>query len=214
MEDKQKAKNQILQLLKLQGAQTATELAEKMQVSPMAVRQHLQTLQAEQWITYEEQRRPLGRPVKLWQLTDQCGHLFPDSHAELMVDLLKSLEVVFGPAAIEKLLADRTQRQIFHYQSRFSELAGTQNWQKRVETLAQLRSQEGYMAEVLASKDQSVLLVENHCPVKAAARTCQLLCRCELQVFRTLLGPAVTVERVEHILQGDRRCAYRVKSRE
>ncbi|MEH2424791.1 MAG: hypothetical protein V7K48_28990 [Nostoc sp.] len=32
----------------------------------------------------------------------------------------------------------------------------------------------------------------------------------ELQVFTRLLGSTVNIERVEHILSGDRRCAYRV----
>jgi predicted ArsR family transcriptional regulator len=54
------------------------------------------------------------------------------------------------------------------------------------------------------------LLVENHCPVCAAARTCQGLCASELEVFRRVLGPDVTVERSDHILAGARRCAYRV----
>jgi predicted ArsR family transcriptional regulator len=54
------------------------------------------------------------------------------------------------------------------------------------------------------------LLVENHCPICAAARTCQGLCASELEVFRRVLGPDVTVERSDHILAGARRCAYRV----
>jgi predicted ArsR family transcriptional regulator len=56
----------------------------------------------------------------------------------------------------------------------------------------------------------SMLLIENHCPITSAAKSCNLLCRSELEVFKTLLGPAVSVERVEHLMQGDRRCAYRV----
>ncbi|MBE9213604.1 hypothetical protein IQ247_13160 [Plectonema cf. radiosum LEGE 06105] len=43
-----------------------------------------------------------------------------------------------------------------------------------------------------------------------AARKCPQLCSSELQVFTGLLGSTLTIERVEHILNGDRRCAYRV----
>jgi hypothetical protein len=35
-------------------------------------------------------------------------------------------------------------------------------------------------------------------------------CATELDLFRSTLGPGVTVERAEHILSGDRRCAYRI----
>ena len=210
MEDKQKAKNQILHRLKMHGAQTAATLAEQLQVSPMAIRQHLQTLQAEGWVTYREERRPQGRPVKLWQLTERSSNFFPDSHADLMVDLLRGVETVFGSAGLEKLLAERTKRQVHSYTPRLEEVAGSSDWRQRVVVLAQCRSQEGYMAEVIEQPDHSLLLVENHCPINAAARTCQMLCQSELEVFKTLLGPAVSIERIEHIMQGDRRCAYRV----
>lgn len=211
MEDKQKAKDQIIYLLKMRGAQTATALAEQLQVSPMAIRQHLQALQADQWVTYQEQRRPLGRPVKLWQLTEHSKHFFPDSHADLMVDLLQSVETIFGADGLEKLLAERTQRQIQTYTARLLEFADADNWRGRVAAIASIRYQEGYMAEVIEQHDNSLLLVENHCPVRTAAGKCQLLCRSELEVFKTLLGSTVSVERVEHILQGDRRCAYVIK---
>jgi predicted ArsR family transcriptional regulator len=75
-----------------------------------------------------------------------------------------------------------------------------------------MREAEGYMAEAQAAEDGSVLLVENHCPICAAARACQNFCRSELDVFRRVLGPDVQVERVEHQLAGARRCAYRIVS--
>jgi iron-sulfur cluster biosynthesis transcriptional regulator SufR len=207
MEDaKQKVKDQILHLLKMQGAQTAAALAAQVQVSPMAIRQHLQSLQADRWVTYQEERRPLGRPVKLWMLTAQAGDRFPNSHADLLVDLLKSVESVFGDAGLEQLVAERSQRQVQSYQAKVT--AGS--WQQRVRAIAQLRTQEGYMAEVVELPDGDLLLVENHCPICAAAQTCQKLCGAELAMFRAVLGTAVTVERVEHILAGNRRCAYRV----
>lgn len=204
---KQKVKDQILHLLKMQGAQTATAIAAQVQVSPMAIRQHLQSLQAERWVTYQEERRPLGRPVKLWELTVQAGDRFPNSHADLMVDLLKSVESVFGDAGLAQLVAERSQRQVQTYQAK---VAKASTWQQRVWAIAQLRTKEGYMAEVIELPEGDLLLVENHCPIYAAARTCQKLCGAELEIFRAVLGAEVTVERVEHILAGDRRCAYRV----
>jgi predicted ArsR family transcriptional regulator len=55
------------------------------------------------------------------------------------------------------------------------------------------------------------LFVEDHCPICAAAATCQALCRSELAIFRKLLGQGVAVVRVDHVLAGARRCAYRVR---
>ncbi|HCH71276.1 MAG TPA: MarR family transcriptional regulator, partial [Ochrobactrum sp.] len=74
--------------------------------------------------------------------------------------------------------------------------------------LAAFRSAEGYMADAEKQEDGSWLFIENHCPICAAADACQGFCRAELQVFRAVLGPDVSVNRTEHILAGARRCAY------
>jgi predicted ArsR family transcriptional regulator len=75
--------------------------------------------------------------------------------------------------------------------------------------LAEARTREGYMAES-RPEGEGYLLVENHCPICVAATACQGFCRAELDTFREVLGPDVAVERTEHIVNGDRRCAYRV----
>ncbi|MCU0569103.1 MAG: transcriptional regulator [Oculatellaceae cyanobacterium Prado106] len=215
-EPRQKVKDRILYLLKMQGAQTATALADQLQVSPMAIRQHLQSLRAEGQVIYQQERRPLGRPVKLWQLTGRSGDHFPDSHADLMLDILRSVETVFGEAGLDRLITDRSQRQIQTYQTKIAsafaaEQANQDSWQTRVRAIAHLRTQEGYMAEVLDQPDGSLLLVENHCPICTAAQQCQKLCGAEMEVFQAVLGEGVKLERVEHILRGDRRCAYRIQ---
>jgi predicted ArsR family transcriptional regulator len=69
------------------------------------------------------------------------------------------------------------------------------------------------MAEVAPEGRHAFLFVENHCPICAAATACQGFCATELELFRRALGPGITVERVEHIVTGDRRCVYRVMRR-
>jgi predicted ArsR family transcriptional regulator len=211
-ESKLTVKEQILHILKMQGVQTATALAEQLRVSPMAVRQHLQQLKADRWVLYEEKRQSLGRPVKLWSLTAEAMKHFPDSHTDLMVDLLQGVRTLFGDEGLTRLVVDRSWRQTQIYRSAMAEQAPQGDWQEQVRAIAQLRSQEGYMAEVLDSTEGELLLVENHCPICVAAQTCPQLCSAELEVFRAVLGEAVQVDRVEHLLGGDRRCAYRIRA--
>ena len=52
--------------------------------------------------------------------------------------------------------------------------------------------------------------VENHCPICAAATACQGFCATEIELFQAALGPGVDVSRTEHIINGERRCAYRI----
>lgn len=59
--------------------------------------------------------------------------------------------------------------------------------------------------------DGSYALIENHCPICTAARACTGLCAAELDVFRAVLGPRMSLERTEHIVSGARRCVYRAE---
>jgi predicted ArsR family transcriptional regulator len=82
--------------------------------------------------------------------------------------------------------------------------------EQRLEGLAAKRTDEGYMAEIQSLEDGSFLLIENHCPICAAATACTGLCRQELEVFQTVLGQDAVIARTEHIVAGERRCVYQV----
>ena len=69
------------------------------------------------------------------------------------------------------------------------------------------------MADWSQEPDGSFLLVENHCPICAAATLCQGFCRDELELFREVIGPDAEVERSEHLLAEARRCAYRISEK-
>lgn len=62
-----------------------------------------------------------------------------------------------------------------------------------------------------AEDEEGFMLYENHCPICAAASACQKFCRAELSVFSDVLGPETHIERIEHIVSGARRCAYRIR---
>ncbi len=201
-----KTRRRIVKLLKTEGPMDSASLAGRLQVTAMAVRQHLYALQQEKLVTAEERRAPLGRPAKFWRLTPDADRLFPEAYAELNAALITSVQDAFGPDGMARLLDARVARQRADYRSRITESAPLA---KRVRQLAQIRADEGYMAEV--KRDGSgFLFIENHCPICAAATACQGFCASELDLFRSALGPGVSVERAEHILSGDRRCVYRI----
>ena len=173
----------------------------------MGVRQHLYGLETEGLVDYQDEPRPIGRPAKRWRLTPAAEKFFPDGHQDLAVDLIGSMRDVFGDAGLEKLLEARTKAQVETYRNA---LRGAMTPKARLEALAKKRTAEGYMAEVQSEGSAGFLFIENHCPVCSAARICQGLCASELEVFRSVLGADLLVERTDHILAGARRCAYRV----
>ena len=170
----------IINLLKQLGPSDSQELSERLGVSAMAVRQHLYALQEEQLVTYQEESRGMGRPAKLWQLTPAASSLFPDGYAELTVSLIDSVKEAFGEAGLDRLLDVRTGHQIAAYQAL---LSNQEKLREKLEALATLRTDEGYMAQIQPLDDGSFLLIENHCPICAAATACTGLCA---SVYRSL----------------------------
>lgn len=197
----------IVHLLKQEGPLDAQTLAAHLHLSAMAVRQHLYALHEAQLVTYSEAPRPIGRPVKLWQLTPAADRFFPEGYAELTLSLLTSVTEAFGQAGLERLLDLRTQQQIEAYRR---QMVGEDVLPQRLAALATIRTNEGYMAAVQPQADGSFLFIEKHCPICAAAVACTGLCGKELEVFQAVLGADVVIVRTEHIVVGARRCVYKV----
>jgi predicted ArsR family transcriptional regulator len=197
----------IVQYLKQEGALDAETLAVHFNITAMAIRQHLYALQKEGLVTYQEEARPMGRPAKLWQLTPAADRFFPNGYAELTLSLIDSVKEAFGNAGLDRLLDVRTCHQMDAYRAM---IPHEEPLERKLELLATFRTQEGYMAEIQSLDDDSFLLIENHCPICAAATACTGLCARELEIFQTILGKGVLVERTEHIVSGERRCVYKI----
>jgi predicted ArsR family transcriptional regulator len=206
--EQQRTEDRILFQLKTRGPRAAAEIGARLGMTSVGARQHLAKLAAAGLVESEDQRHGRGRPRKHWRLTDAGHARFPDRHSDLTVELLSATRSVFGEAGLAKLVRHRERQSLAAYAR---QLAGRRSLRGKLDLLAAIRSSEGYMATVTAEGWRGYLFVENHCPICAAAATCQGLCRSEIAIFRAVLGKDVRVTRTDHILAGARRCAYRVE---
>jgi predicted ArsR family transcriptional regulator len=201
--------DRLLYALKARGPQTAALLSKKLKITPVAVRQLLARLESAGLVHNEDRVAGVGRPKRHWRLS-AAGHArFPDNHAGLTAELLESVGAIFGEQGLERLISHREAATRAQYRDALRPAKGLA---ARVKALARIRSAEGYMAEV-AVEGGALLLIENHCPICVAASKCQAFCRSELAIFREVLGPRVQVKRQEHLIEGARRCVYRIAVR-
>lgn len=202
------AADRILAALKTRGPQTVTDLAKITGVCGEAVRQQLVRLAAEGLAASTSCPRGVGRPAQVWELTPAANRKFPDRHAEFSVTLIRLIRQELGEAALNQLIEAHARESRARY---IEMLRGTTCLKERLLGLAQIRTNEGYMAEARDEGPNGFLFIENHCPIDQAATRCTAMCKAELETFRTVLGPDVSVEPTEHIVEGDRRCAYRIR---
>lgn len=204
------AKRRIIEALKRAGDATAHELADQFNTTTTAVRQHLDVLEQSGFVErVEGEIHGRGRPAIHWRTTALTGELFPNRHGELTVELVESIRTMLGDDALDRVIDHRAAQQLASYRAGLP--AGSMA--ARVRALAERRSVEGYLAEVVPDGDD-LLLIEHHCPINSAASACSGLCRSELEVFQAALGPTVSVTRVQHALSGDARCTYRISHRD
>ncbi len=201
----QSVAERLLLLLKTRGPLQATDAGKILGTTGEAARQQFVKLAKEGLVVAVAQAKGVGRPIQLWQLTDAANTRFPDTHGELTVQLLRMVRTKLGEQALNLLIETREDETRGQY---CLAMEGAKSIDERVQRLVAIRTREGYMAESQTQPDGSILLIENHCPICAAAATCQGFCRAELDVFRQALQ--APVERTEHILSGSRRCVYLV----
>lgn len=200
--------NRFLMLLKTRGALTAGEIAKELGITAEGARLQLLKLTEEGLIQTHHESKGVGRPTQYFSLTDLGQKGFPDTHAELTVKLIQLMKETLGEEALQAVITAGEEKGKERYQQQMSQ---NNSLEDRLRTLTEIRTREGYMAEY-SKDDEGYLLVENHCPICAAAQICQGFCVSELNTFKFILGADVNISRVSHIIAGDRRCAYRIIS--
>jgi len=203
--------SRVLYTLKSRAPLVTSSLARALGITEVGVRQHLAKLHGEGLVAFDDQAGEVGRPKRMWRLTAKGHARFPDTHGDLTVSLIEGIRSVFGEAGLDRLIETRRDAMAATYRQALEPYPDLGD---RVGVLAQLRNIEGYMAEFEMQEDGSFLMIENHCPICAAARTCQGFCRSELELFQAALGAGMSVTRQEHLLSNGRRCVYRIARRE
>ena len=201
-----KPAERILFFIKSKGPSSTTRLAQMLEMTPEAARQQVQKLVAAGLIEGRQQAQAgAGRPRQNWVLTEAGNARFPDTHAQLTIKLIGSVRQLFGEAGLDKLITQREEES----RGAYALACSAPDLPTRLRQLASVRDEEGYMARVEADGDDW-LLIEDHCPICAAARTCQGFCRSELQLFQEVVGPNASIVREQHVLANAMRCVYRI----
>jgi len=195
-----------IQILKVKGPQPLTVIAAELGITTEGARFQLLKLTNEGLVEATTVAKGRGRPQQIWSLTQQGHCRFPDMHAEVTVKLIKLMRETLGEAAVQAVITANEKSNTHKY---LNELEGLPDIEGRLRKLVEIRNEEGYMAEY-TKENGDYLFIENHCPICAAATACQGFCKAELNTFQSILGQDVEVKRIDHILAGARRCAYRV----
>jgi predicted ArsR family transcriptional regulator len=199
----QPTRERVVRSILSNGPSTAAALAERLELTPAAVRRHLDPLIEEGTLEAREPRttavRGRGRPAKVFVLTDAGRDRLDQAYDDLAVQAIRFLAETGGEDAVRQF-ADRRAAKI---EQRFETVVASEPGLDRVEALAQALTAEGYAAAV---RDVPVgeQLCQQHCPVSHVAHEFPELCEAETAAISRMLGRHV--QRLATIAHGDGVC--------
>ncbi|GAB6931284.1 transcriptional regulator [Paenibacillus sp. JCM 10914] len=195
----------IMQMLKIHGELSTKAITESLGITGMAVRRHLESLKNDGYITYRTVKQPMGRPVSLYSLTHHAEDFFPKNYHSLALDLLQELQGEAGDEIVSQLFDKRKET----LRKKYMPIVQNEALESRVAALAQIQNDNGYMVDYQKVSENEYVLEELNCPISQVANRYQDACRCELDLFESLLG--ADVKRTECLASGGKKCVYHIR---
>ncbi|WP_432893114.1 helix-turn-helix transcriptional regulator [Kribbella sp. CA-245084] len=189
------------------GPSSAAVLAERLELTPAAVRRHLDHLLDEGLVESREERvygpRGRGRPAKVFVLTDTGRHAFHQAYDDLAATAMRFIAEAGGEDAV----AEFARRRVAEVEQRYREAVDAAPDSSKAEALALALTGDGYAAST-AKAAHGEQLCQHHCPVAHVAEQFPQLCEAETEVFSRLLGKHV--QRLATIAHGDGVCTTHI----
>jgi DeoR family suf operon transcriptional repressor len=201
-------KDQVLSFLKVNKQLTVAELSKLLDITEMAIRRHLNTLERDNIIETTLIRQPMGRPMNVYHLTKVGQEMFPRNYATLSVDLLRDIEDLSGKEMVEQLFERRKERMKESYGDR---ITGLKTLEEKVAELARLQNEHGYMVEWEKDSEGNFIFKEFNCPISEIAQEYPVACNCELSLFQELLGTEEVDFQVCMAVDSESYCFYKIK---
>jgi predicted ArsR family transcriptional regulator len=201
------SRSAIIDLLKINGAMSAEQLASELDVTKVNIRRHLGLLERDGLIAHQvepHEHHDRGRPCYLYSLTEKACCLFPQIYDEFAREVLVQIERTFGEDGLQKVLRARADEWIAQLKTEFAGLS----FDERMKRLAKVMTAKGYLAEARRMKDGSYRLRQRNCPTERVAVSHPRICDEELRVYRETLDCQILREC--HIIAGSQLCEYKI----
>jgi predicted ArsR family transcriptional regulator len=194
-------RQRVARSILVNGPSTAATLAEQLDLTPAAVRRHLDQLVEEG----PGASRGRGRPAKLFALTELGREGFDQQYDDLAVQALRFLADTGGDDALRAFAEQR----VSFIEARFGATREAHPELTPAQVLARVFTDEGYAAgvrelPVVNGQSAGEQLCQQHCPVSHVAHEFPQLCEAETQAISRVLGRHV--QRLATIAHGDGVC--------
>ncbi|MFZ9248667.1 MAG: helix-turn-helix transcriptional regulator [Candidatus Nanopelagicales bacterium] len=210
MEFKTVGRDRLARELLKKGPISASDLADALGISAVAVRKHLDDMTEKSLAECHEippfgpaKPKGRGRPAKVYSLTPQGRDFFENQYQGLAEDSVDFINQLQGSKGV-KLFAEKRASKIF--EKYVSEIEKSKSLDKKVEKLTEVLTKEGFAAtsDKGSGPTHTIQLCQHNCPIAHVAEKHNEFCDAELEMFNSILG--VNVTRLSTIAKGGNVC--------
>lgn len=197
----QSTREVILEAIKQANEATVDDLADAAGVSPVTVRHHLNSLQADGLLETRSVRRKVGRPYYVYSLSPRGHELFPQRYVRLSNLLLDELKQNFSDETVSMIFNNVVERLVEDHRTAFEGLS----FESRLDYLVKMLSSEGFLASWELT-DEGYRLTEYSCPYYSLAQKHSEVCTLD----RQLMVKVLNTEMIQHscMINGDSGCQF------
>jgi predicted ArsR family transcriptional regulator len=182
---------------------TINDLADAVDINPISVRHHIGRLEEDGLVDSEEERHGVGRPRRIYFLTEKGIEQFPTRTLHFtnrLLDLIKNdLPKETLDVLLQKMATDLSEGACE------PEDLEALSLDERLELLESCLSREGF--SVLVERgEESITITETTCPYYHVGQTHAEVCSIDKALISRMLS--VAPERTTCLLDGDSHCTY------
>ena len=194
-------REKVLHTLLVRERCTIIDLAEAVDINPISVRHHIAKLEADGLVRSDEERHGVGRPRRMYFLTEKGREQFPTRYIRLTVRLLEQLKEALPAPVVERIFEQMAKEMAATYRSEAEGLTA----EARLDLLRQLLNSEGFNVEVLKEGNDTVIR-ESNCPYFHIGQNHPEVCSVDQTLITTILD--VPAQKIQCLLHGDAHCTY------
>ncbi len=199
----QSTRQEILEILKEEGQATVEDLAERLELTPMTIRHHLNVLQAQNLVVASKVRRSkkVGRPRLVYTLTDAADDLFPQSYGQLARYLVSEVKDTMGEEEADAIF----RRVAVRMAEDGPRLDESQSFEAQLAQVVDFMEGLGFISR-WEKTDEGFIMTNINCPYRIVTRSHDEVCLMDTEILSNLLG--VVPQRISSMHEGDSACSF------
>lgn len=194
-------REKVMHTLLTQQRCTINEIAGSVEINPISVRHHITKLQADGLVDSAEERHGVGRPRRVYFLTEAGREHFPTRYLRLTLRLLEQLKETLPASVVNQLFIQMAHDLASEYESHLTNLTIEQ----RLDLTKKLLVTEGFNVD-WELKGDHYQIRETNCPYYHIGQNHPEVCSVDQTLISTILS--VPAEKIQCMLNGDAHCTY------